>query len=55
MSLENLLYLVNTTIPAELLAGIHLRVIIPVVFQDAALLATLTHPSHIAIYVPGDY
>ncbi|SFU41966.1 hypothetical protein SAMN05421784_10644 [Xenorhabdus koppenhoeferi] len=27
---------------------------IPVVFQDAALLAALTHPGHIVIYAPGD-
>ncbi|SFU66235.1 hypothetical protein [Xenorhabdus koppenhoeferi] len=30
------------------------EVVIPVVFQVAALLAALTHPGHIVIYVPGD-
>ncbi|MBS9443909.1 hypothetical protein EAE89_20185 [Photorhabdus heterorhabditis] len=28
--------------------------IIPVIFQVASLLATLTHPGHIVLYVPGD-
>ncbi|WP_074439091.1 hypothetical protein [Photorhabdus australis] len=27
---------------------------IPVIFQVASLLAALTHPGHIVIYVPGD-
>ncbi|NRN27300.1 hypothetical protein [Photorhabdus heterorhabditis] len=27
---------------------------IPVIFQVAALLAVLTHPSHIVCYAPGD-
>ncbi|TDB45444.1 hypothetical protein C5468_20830 [Photorhabdus luminescens subsp. mexicana] len=31
-----------------------LKVIIPFIFQAAALLAAFTHPSHIVIYAPGD-
>ncbi|WP_339374760.1 hypothetical protein [Photorhabdus australis] len=27
---------------------------IPVIFQVASLLASLTHPGHIVIYAPGD-
>ncbi|WP_176414614.1 hypothetical protein [Photorhabdus luminescens] len=32
----------------------HIGLFIPVIFQVASLLAALTHPGHIVIYVTGD-
>ncbi|RAX10588.1 hypothetical protein CKY10_06980 [Photorhabdus sp. HUG-39] len=40
----------NTSCP---LTG-KIKLPIPVIFQVASLLATLTHPGHRAIYAPGD-
>ncbi|MCT8350929.1 MULTISPECIES: hypothetical protein [Photorhabdus] len=36
------------------ICGYYSLLYIPVIFQVASLLATLTHPGHIVIYAPGD-
>ncbi|CAQ85419.1 conserved hypothetical protein [Photorhabdus asymbiotica] len=51
---KKLLYLRKYLEDLAIMLDMCILLIIPVIFQVASLLATLTHPGHIVIYAPGD-